>query len=97
VTTGRGRPGPVGGSGPDAIAAEAQPSYCLVEGLSALRQTAWPDRPPPWAPGRREEGTQVERAAAFQDTSWCLSEVDIFRDLSPAEMDAIAAAAPMRT
>jgi len=39
----------------------------------------------------------VERAAAFQDKTWCLTEVDIFRDLSPAEMDAIAAAAPMKT
>jgi CRP-like cAMP-binding protein len=28
---------------------------------------------------------------------WCLSEVDIFRDLTPAEMDALAQAAPMRT
>jgi CRP/FNR family cyclic AMP-dependent transcriptional regulator len=72
-------------------------SYCLVEGLGALDQTAWRDQPPPWAPGRREEATQVERAAAFQDKTWCLSEVDIFADLSPAEMDAIAAAAPMKT
>ena len=30
-------------------------------------------------------------------TIWCLSEVDTFCDLSPAEMDTIAAAAPMRT
>lgn len=28
---------------------------------------------------------------------WCIAEVDIFCDLSPAEMGAIAAAAPMRT
>jgi CRP-like cAMP-binding protein len=28
---------------------------------------------------------------------WCLSEVDIFRDLSAPEMDAIARAAPMRS
>jgi CRP-like cAMP-binding protein len=39
----------------------------------------------------------VERAAAFWDKAWCLSEVDIFCDLSPAEMNAIAAAAPMKT
>ncbi|MEU9246979.1 Crp/Fnr family transcriptional regulator [Streptomyces sp. NPDC048385] len=31
------------------------------------------------------------------DRTWCISEVDIFRDLSEAEMDAIAAAAPMKT
>ena len=28
---------------------------------------------------------------------WCLAEVDIFQDLSPSEMDAIAARAPMQT
>ena len=28
---------------------------------------------------------------------WCMSEVDIFADLSDAEMEAIASAAPMRT
>jgi CRP/FNR family cyclic AMP-dependent transcriptional regulator len=72
-------------------------SYCLVEGLGALDQRAWRDRPPPWAPGRREEATQVERAAAFPDKTWCLTEVDIFADLSPTEMEAIAAAAPMKT
>jgi hypothetical protein len=31
------------------------------------------------------------------DRIWCLTEVDIFRDLSAAEMAAIAAAAPMKT
>ncbi|MFE9651248.1 Crp/Fnr family transcriptional regulator [Streptomyces sp. NPDC006365] len=31
------------------------------------------------------------------EKTWCISEVDIFRDLSEAEMDAIAAAAPMKT
>jgi CRP/FNR family transcriptional regulator, cyclic AMP receptor protein len=39
----------------------------------------------------------VERAGGFEDKTWCLTEVDIFRDLSPAEMDVIATAAPMRT
>ncbi|WP_344293321.1 Crp/Fnr family transcriptional regulator [Streptomyces synnematoformans] len=29
--------------------------------------------------------------------TWCMVEVDIFRDLSEAEMDAVGAAAPMRT
>jgi CRP-like cAMP-binding protein len=28
---------------------------------------------------------------------WCLAEVDIFQDLSPSEMDALAARAPMQT
>lgn len=31
------------------------------------------------------------------DKTWCLAEVDIFQDLSPAEMVALAAALPMRT
>lgn len=31
------------------------------------------------------------------DRTWCVTEVDIFRDLSPADMAAIAAAAPMKT
>lgn len=69
------------------------PPYCLTEGL----QPIWGHDPPPWAPGRREEAAQVERIAARYDKTWCMSEVDIFADLSAAEMDAIAAAAPMRT
>ncbi|MQA27789.1 MAG: cyclic nucleotide-binding domain-containing protein [Micromonosporaceae bacterium] len=71
--------------------------YCLSEGLDALEQPVWGHDPPPWAPGRREEAAQVERIAARYDKTWCLAEVDIFADLSAAEMDAIAAAAPMRT
>jgi CRP/FNR family cyclic AMP-dependent transcriptional regulator len=39
----------------------------------------------------------VERAAAAGDDIWCMAEVDIFADLSEAEMEAMATAAPMRT
>jgi CRP/FNR family cyclic AMP-dependent transcriptional regulator len=45
----------------------------------------------------------VDQAAAAGDSTsradriWCLAEVDIFRDLSAAEVAAIAAAAPMKT
>lgn len=40
----------------------------------------------------------VERAAANPDDRvWCMSEVDIFCDLDEGEMEAMAAAAPMRT
>ena len=39
----------------------------------------------------------MDRVAAYQNKSWCLADVDIFCDLSAAEMDAIAAAAPMKT
>lgn len=41
--------------------------------------------------------TQVEQAALYQDKTWRLAEVDIFCDLSAAEMDALAAVAPMKT
>lgn len=44
-------------------------SYCLVEGLDALNEKAWRSLPPPRAPGRREEATQVERAPAFRKTT----------------------------
>lgn len=52
----------------------------------------------PWAPGIREEDVDIERAAANPDDRvWCMSEVDIFCDLNSSEMDAMAAAAPMKT
>ncbi|MBE1610006.1 Crp/Fnr family transcriptional regulator [Actinopolymorpha pittospori] len=39
----------------------------------------------------------MERNGAYQDKQWCLSEVDIFCDLSAQEMAAIAEAAPKKT
>jgi CRP-like cAMP-binding protein len=52
----------------------------------------------PWAPGTREDDVDMERAAQHPDRRvWCMAEVDIFCDLSDAEMDAMAAAAPMKT
>jgi CRP/FNR family cyclic AMP-dependent transcriptional regulator len=39
----------------------------------------------------------VDHVGALEIKTWCLTEVDIFCDLSATEMDAIAAAAPMRT
>jgi CRP-like cAMP-binding protein len=53
--------------------------------------------PGPWAPGRREEDIDIERAAANPERTWCMSEVDIFADLDEREMDAMAQAAPMKT
>jgi len=38
----------------------------------------------------------VEPTPERPDRIWCMAEVDIFRDLTPAEMDAIGAAAPMK-
>lgn len=37
------------------------------------------------------------RAADHPEQTWCMTEVDIFADLDAAEMDAMAAAAPMKT
>lgn len=54
----------------------------------------------PWSPGRREEHMDLERAADHPDspgTPWCMAEVDIFCDLNAQEMDALGAAAPMRS
>jgi CRP-like cAMP-binding protein len=70
--------------------------YCLVEGLDALDRAGGGGQPP-WAPGRREEAVDVERVGTLEVRAWCLHEVDIFRDLSDAEMDAIDAAAPSKT
>lgn len=73
-------------------------SYCLKETLEDLV----PHGSPPWAPGRREEPADVERHAATGSAArgpqdpWCMAEVDIFADLADHEMEAIAAAAPMR-
>lgn len=77
--------------------------YCGSEGIGVLGWPSWGSRPPPWAPGRREEADSIDLAAATGggdpavDRTWCLSEVDIFRDLSDAEIAAIAATAPMKT
>jgi CRP/FNR family cyclic AMP-dependent transcriptional regulator len=68
--------------------------YCLVEGLGALDRRSGGSSPP-WAPGQREEWADVERATG--DDIWCMAEVDIFADLSESEMEAMAAAAPMKS
>ncbi|KUL35504.1 cyclic nucleotide-binding protein [Streptomyces regalis] len=73
-----------------------QSRYCLTEGAGALAHPPWGAAPPPWAPGRREETARMIDDAIGERT-WCLSEVDIFRDLTEREMDTIAAAAPMKT
>ena len=39
----------------------------------------------------------MERSGQGGEDLWCMSEVDIFVDLSASDMEAIAAAAPMRT
>jgi CRP-like cAMP-binding protein len=71
---------------------ERPAAYCLTQSVDRLEA----QEPPPWAPGRREEMADVERAVAGDDV-WCMAEVEIFADLSVAEMEAMAASAPMRT
>jgi CRP/FNR family transcriptional regulator, cyclic AMP receptor protein len=51
----------------------------------------------PWSPGRREEDVDIQRATNNPDKIWCMAEVDIFCDLDETEMDALSAAAPMKT
>jgi CRP-like cAMP-binding protein len=71
-------------------------TYWLVGGgFHALDHPATTSYPA--VAGEGEEATGVERVAAVDDRIWCMSEVDIFADLSAAELDVIAAAAPMRT
>lgn len=67
-------------------------AYCLVGGLGGLESHGRV----PWALGRREELADVERRGQGTEDLWCMSEVDIFADLTEAEMAAIASAAPMR-
>jgi CRP/FNR family cyclic AMP-dependent transcriptional regulator len=67
-------------------------AYCLVGRLDDLE----PHGRVPWAPGRREELADVERRGQGAEDVWCMSEVDIFADLSEPEMAVIASAAPMR-
>lgn len=66
-----------------------------VADADALSRVSW--RNQSTAPGRGDEIDDPHCAPAAGDRHWCVSEVDIFCDLSPAEMDAIAATAPMRT
>jgi CRP/FNR family cyclic AMP-dependent transcriptional regulator len=72
---------------------DVEPPTCA--GMDPLQLLA--TGPGPWAPGRREEDIDVERAAANPERTWCMSEVDIFADLDEREMDAMAEAAPMKT
>ncbi|WP_409467417.1 helix-turn-helix domain-containing protein [Streptomyces sp. HC307] len=66
--------------------------YCLALGADALAVPAWGAAPPPWAPGRREETHRMIDHDDVNDPghTWCISEVDIFRDLPEPEMDALA-------
>ncbi|UQA90875.1 Crp/Fnr family transcriptional regulator [Streptomyces halobius] len=79
------------------VPGEGSARYCLEEGARGLAHPVWGAAPPPWAPGRREEAAYVMETGEDAEKTWCLSEVDIFRDLNEQEMAAIAEAAPMKT
>ncbi len=67
-------------------------AYCLVGPLEATAT----DAIPPWAPGRREELVDVQQNIQGGQDMWCMSEVEIFADLSASEVEAIAGHAPMQ-
>ncbi|GAU66962.1 cyclic di-GMP binding protein LapD [Streptomyces sp. NBRC 110611] len=104
---GRTRPASAGGGSANGAAQDAAPPetvsgggsarYCLAEGARALAHPLWGVAPPPWVPGRREETAYVVETGGHDERTWCLSEVDIFRDLNEREMAVIAGAAPMKT
>lgn len=68
------------------------PLSCVAGQLESLFDPA----PAPWAPHRRENEAQMKSAADRSDELWCLTEVDIFADLEPAEMSALAAELPSK-
>ena len=72
---------------------ETQAQHCLA----IARPESLVGGARPWSPGRREEDVDVESAATNPDKIWCMAEVDIFCDLDERDMDALAAAAPMKT
>lgn len=69
-----------------------EPLVCSNEQFEPL----FDQSPPPWAPGRREDESQMDRVVHHPERSWCMAEVDIFADLDEPEMDALAASAPMK-
>ena len=72
---------------------ETQAQHCLA----IARPESLVGGARPWSPGRREEDVDVESAATNPDKIWCMAEVDIFCDLDERDMDALSAAAPMKT
>jgi CRP/FNR family transcriptional regulator, cyclic AMP receptor protein len=73
------------------------PAGCPVDCADGRLDTLVAQGLLPWAPGRREDDIDMERAPNNPERLWCMSEVDIFADLDEHDMDAMAAAAPMKT
>ena len=74
---------------------------CVPDCIEELGQQAWGTRPPPWAPGYREEAGDLEHSAAGRADGArrlaLLAKIDILADLSEPEVNAIVDAAPART
>ena len=93
--------GPGGARPADGIPAGDPAAYCVTDRLDVLGRPAWGTRPPPWAPGRREEVGDMPRDDAGRPPAGqrlaLLSKIDILAGLSEAEMNRIVEAAPART
>jgi len=74
---------------------------CVPDRIGALGRAAWGTRPPPWAPGYREEAEDMEHIARdlpeAAERLGLLAKIDILADLSEPEVSRIVDAAPART
>jgi len=74
---------------------------CVPDRIEELGQQAWGTRPPPGAPGYREEAEETEHSADGQPHTAqrlaLLAKIDILADLSEPEVNQIVDAAPART
>jgi CRP/FNR family cyclic AMP-dependent transcriptional regulator len=74
---------------------------CVPDRIEALGQPAWGTRPPPWAPGYREEAEDMQHSADGRPDGAqrlaLLAKIDILADLSEPEVNRIVDAAPART
>jgi CRP/FNR family transcriptional regulator, cyclic AMP receptor protein len=80
---------------------EAGAGDCVPDRIEALGRPAWGTRPPPWAPGWREEAEDMEHSAEARPHGAqrlaLLAKIDILADLTEPEVNQIVDAAPART
>lgn len=73
---------------------------CVPDRIEALGRPSWGTRPPPWAPGYREEAEDMDHRAEAQPHGAqrlaMLAKIDILADLSEPEVSQIVDAAPAR-
>jgi CRP/FNR family cyclic AMP-dependent transcriptional regulator len=64
---------------------------CVPDRIEALGRPAWGTRPPPWAPGWREEAEDMEHSAEAQPHGAqrlaLLAKIDILADLTEPEVN----------